>query len=82
MSKAAEDALDALHGALATQMKDMLEAEGPKDAAFLNAVRQFLKDNGISSVLNDKPNNPTDELVDRLRGYEDSVEGSHPQHKH
>lgn len=48
MSKATEDALAMLHGALADEMRKRLNA-GEVDAATLNAIRQFLKDNHIEA---------------------------------
>lgn len=48
MSKATEDALAALHGALADEMRKRLQS-GEVDAATLNAIRQFLKDNHVEA---------------------------------
>jgi hypothetical protein len=64
MSKrASDDALSALHQALAVQFKDILEngktvedresgelVRVTPDASTLNAIRQFLKDNNIQSA--------------------------------
>ncbi|EGW49667.1 hypothetical protein HMPREF1022_03296 [Desulfovibrio sp. 6_1_46AFAA] len=46
-SRAPEQELAALHGALAKHMADMLKSKEPVPPATLNAIRQFLKDNGI-----------------------------------
>lgn len=67
MSKAASKTrLEELHDLLATEMKKMLD-EGRKvvvgeavvavspDAATLNAIRQFLKDNGIEAPAGGTP---------------------------
>lgn len=46
-SKATEDMLASLHGALAEAMKQRLNS-GQATASDLNVIRQFLKDNGIN----------------------------------
>lgn len=48
MTKATEEALASLHGALAEAMKLKL-ADGTATASDLNVIRQFLKDNGINA---------------------------------
>lgn len=48
MSKATEDLLGELHGAMATAMKKKLDS-GEYTAADLGVIRQFLKDNGINA---------------------------------
>lgn len=65
MSKATEEALASLHGALAMQMKLKLE-EGTANASDLNVIRQFLKDNGINSngAQDPKIKSLADELPD------------------
>lgn len=57
MSKnaATEQELAALHGALARQMANMLNGEEPVSPATLNAIRQFLKDNGIDCSGSENP---------------------------
>lgn len=45
--RAPEQELSALHGALARHMANMLKSKEPVPPATLNAIRQFLKDNGI-----------------------------------
>jgi len=49
--RASEDALGALHEALAQHFLDTLKS-GDAKAADLNVIRQFLKDNGIEVVPN------------------------------
>ena len=72
MSKAPEKVLSDLHGMLATvlgeQMK-MTDEDGKVNAAVLNQVRQFLKDNNITSTLDSKP---MADLVDSLPTFDDS----------
>jgi hypothetical protein len=48
MSRATEDLMAALHGALAEEMMDRLKS-GQASPSDLNAIRQFLKDNGINA---------------------------------
>jgi hypothetical protein len=68
MSKATNEAMSALHGALAREFKDILEngkavqdretgelVRLTPDASTLNAVRQFLKDNNIQSAPGTNP---------------------------
>lgn len=68
MSRASKAAMDALHGALATTFKDILEngevvvdketgdaVRVKPGASMLNAVRQFLKDNGIEAAPGTNP---------------------------
>ena len=61
----ADDALLAgLHGALASAMQDALENPEACNPAFLNVVRQFLRDNGITA---DGPRSvPLQSLADDL----------------
>lgn len=49
MTKATEDALSELHGAMAEAMASKLEDPGTVTASDLNVIRQFLKDNGINA---------------------------------
>ncbi len=49
MSKATEDALADLHGAMAEAMATKLENPAEVTASDLNVIRQFLKDNGIEA---------------------------------
>jgi len=49
MSRAKDELLDVLHGALAKELLRRIE-DGTATAADLNAARQFLKDNGIDAV--------------------------------
>lgn len=71
MSRATEDALAELHGALAGEMKRKLDT-GELTASDLNVIRQFLKDNGINSDGAEDPNlqSLSDQLPDDL---EDNV---------
>lgn len=74
MSKAADKSrLEELHDLLATKMKEILDGgkvveiggEAVKvspDAATLNAIRQFLKDNGIDAPVGGTP--ATNSLAD------------------
>jgi len=68
MSKAPKAVLEALHAALATTFKDILEngetaidketGEAVKvtpGASTLNAIRQFLKDNSIDADISNSP---------------------------
>jgi len=48
MSKATEDKLGDLHGALAREFSRQIQ-DGDAAPALLNAARQFLKDNGIEA---------------------------------
>jgi hypothetical protein len=48
MSRATDDILAGLHGAMAAAMAKKL-ASGEFTASDLNVIRQFLKDNGINS---------------------------------
>lgn len=48
MSKATEELLSSLHGAMADAMKKKLDS-GEATASDLNVIRQFLKDNGINA---------------------------------
>lgn len=63
MTKATEEALDALHGQLAKSLKDRI-ADGSATAADLSVARQFLKDNGIDAVP--KKGSPLDDLKNSL----------------
>lgn len=67
MAKAPDDLLELLHGLLAEDMKRKLQA-GETDASTLNAIRQFLKDNGISGVMSGKGDDPLRNLASELRG--------------
>jgi hypothetical protein len=66
--RASEDALGALHEALAQHMLNLLNAEEVK-AADLNVMRQFLKDNGIEVVPNS--GSTLDKIVEVLPVFED-----------
>lgn len=67
MSRATEDLLASLHGALAEEMQRKL-ASGEVTASDLNVIRQFLKDNGINSdgETDPKLKSLSDELPDNL----------------
>lgn len=78
MSRASKAAMDAIHRALAETFKDILEngeEEVNKEtgevvrvtpkASTLNAIRQFLKDNGVDSAGG--PDSPVDELAQTAR---------------
>lgn len=78
MSKASEKELSSLHAELASILKESIQPEpilngegevvGKKyNAAALNAARQFLKDNNITSTLDSKP---VADLVDSLPSFE------------
>lgn len=63
MSKAKNTELEALHGALARKLSDLLDnvdAEAKGAASILNVARQFLKDNNIEATL--VPGSDMDEL--------------------
>lgn len=71
MSKATENQLSELHGVLARVLKEQMELtdeDGRVNAAVLNQVRQFLKDNNITSTLDSKP---MKDLVESLPSFED-----------
>lgn len=63
MSKANEELLNALHGALANEFLRRIQ-DGTATAADLSAARQFLKDNGIDSVP--KKGDPMHNLMENL----------------
>jgi hypothetical protein len=63
MSKATEDELDKLHGALASQLAEKIKS-GEATAADMAVARQFLKDNGIQSLP--RPKSGLGELADSL----------------
>lgn len=69
MSKATDELLSALHGAMAEAMAKKLE-DGTATASDLSVIRQFLKDNGINSDPGTDPNTRTlsDMLPDDLDG--------------
>lgn len=86
---AKDDTLQSLHEALANDMLDRLSngEEVVKDgevvrvkpsAATLNAIRQFLKDNGIEAQR--LPGNPLGKLASQLpfTGEEDDLPATHP----
>lgn len=62
MSKATEATLDALHGAVAQALLDRIE-RGEATAADIAAAAKFLKDNGVSRLL-DKGLSALGEAVD------------------
>lgn len=70
MSKATEDMLASLHGALAEAMARKLR-EGDFTASDLNVIRQFLKDNGINAD-GEKDEN-IQSIVDDLPDLDDNV---------
>lgn len=55
MTRATDEILAELHGAMAQAMKRKLEA-GEVTASDLNVIRQFLKDNGINADPSEDPN--------------------------
>ncbi len=75
MSKATEELLASLHGELAQAMADKLQS-GAFTASDLNVIRQFLKDNLITSDGEKDPlvKNLTDGLNDLDSNY-----GDYPQ---
>ena len=68
--KATEDALSSLHNKLAEVLSEALSSE-EVTPAMLNVARQFLKDNGIDSVL--EPGNPLDTLAEAELPFKDNV---------
>lgn len=70
MSKATEDLLASLHGALAEAMKDKL-ASGEATASDLNVIRQFLKDNGIN--VDGEKDPAIQSIADDLPDLDDNV---------
>lgn len=71
MSKAPEAELSDLHGTLARTMRTRLES-GEATAADLNAIRQFLKDNGISCEPGTNPDlNTAQDLLADIPVYDD-----------
>jgi len=71
MSRASDDLLDELHAATAQEMLLELRrqrAEGEVSPSLLNAIRGFLKDNGVDRAI--KPGDPTDLLTDELPTFE------------
>ena len=72
--KATTEALEALHGAVATALADKIK-EGSATAADLAVARQFLKDNGIDAVP--RKGTPLGTLADSLPfpGQDDVEEG-------
>lgn len=81
MSKAAkESALQELHAALAkTFMEsiDEVDENGKRNAAVLNAARQFLKDNGVACAR-DLPSQPIKDLAERAFKLPFEGTGEHP----
>lgn len=63
MSKATEELLNALHGALASDLMKKIK-EGTASAAELSTAVRFLKDNGITSLPG--AGGPTDALADEM----------------
>jgi hypothetical protein len=61
--RASREALEDLHGAIATALADKIRT-GDATAADLAVARQFLKDNGIDSIA--ASNNPLGNLVKSL----------------
>lgn len=68
MSKATEDLLASLHGALALHFKDLLDSakSGEKQltASEMNVIRQFIRDNGIEAIATES--NPLGQLTEAL----------------
>ena len=62
-SKATQEALEGLHGALAKLLTERI-ASGTASAADLAVARQFLKDNGIDAIP--KEGSPLGDLVKAL----------------
>lgn len=60
MSKATNEILNELHGALAKELMKRIK-DGTASPADLNAARQFLKDNGIEAQA--VPGSPLDNLA-------------------
>lgn len=58
MSKATEDSLNSLHGALAEVLMEAIKAkdeDGKVNASVLSVARQFLKDNGVEALPDKNP---------------------------
>lgn len=70
MSRATEDLLASLHGALAEAMKLKLESND-FTASDLNVIRQFLKDNGINTE--GEADETIKSIADDLPELEDNV---------
>lgn len=62
-SKASQEALEELHGALAKLLAERIKS-GTASAADLAVARQFLKDNGIDAIP--KEGSPLGDLVNSL----------------
>lgn len=94
MASASKKAMEQLHAALAKEMAGILEngvKEMTKDgevvtvtpaAGFLNAVRQFLKDNGIEAQAGDgKTSDPFNELKNKALPFlSQDDEDAHVEH--
>ncbi|WP_302737294.1 hypothetical protein [uncultured Desulfovibrio sp.] len=76
-SRAPEQELAALHGALAKHMADMLKSKEPVPPATLNAIRQFLKDNGID--CHGQENQDINDLTRSLPDFEAEDHGEFSQ---
>ena len=76
-SRAPEQELAALHGALAKHMADMLKSKEPIPPATLNAIRQFLKDNGID--CHGQENQDINDLTRSLPDFEAEDHGEFSQ---
>lgn len=68
MSKATQEALDALHGIVATEFANRIKAGDAKSADLAAAVK-FLADNGVKNIKQDDSNGIKKEL-DRLLPFQ------------
>lgn len=65
MGRASEDLLATLHGLVGTRIKDMLNAEDPREVREgINLALKFLKDNNITATLD--ASTPLEDIRDAL----------------
>lgn len=81
MAKTSSKEMDALHGQLATVLKDSIKELSASEekkglAALLNVARQFLKDNEVTALA--VPNSPVQNLADSLPFVGDEFDGEEP----
>lgn len=75
MSKATNDQMDSLHGALASHLTEAIKhpGEGGVSASLLKEAREFLKDNNVSADI--AKNKPLQALTDTLP-FKDELTGT------
>ena len=66
MSRASEDTLAALHGAMAEHLTEMLKDGSELKSADLNVMRQFLKDNHVEVILGADVDGAMSKMVETL----------------